>query len=115
MPVQPNIFSLLLPAWQVLPLIALDLRLNRAQSGYSYTGGPSRCSAYWQEFTKCYTNATFPKQCGAERDDYLECVHRTKEKARNATIQAEFERQQARSLQDHKHPSMRRRMAFRLV
>ncbi|KAJ7328828.1 hypothetical protein DFH08DRAFT_316395 [Mycena albidolilacea] len=72
-------------------------------SGYGYAGGPSRCSPYWQEFTKCYTNATYPKQCIPQRDDYLECIHRTKEKARNAAIQAEFERQQARGLQDHKH------------
>ncbi|KAJ7328830.1 hypothetical protein DFH08DRAFT_316450 [Mycena albidolilacea] len=52
---------------------------------------------------QCYTNATYPKQCIPQRDDYLECIHRTKEKARNAAIQAEFERQQARGLQDHKH------------
>ncbi|KAJ6589008.1 hypothetical protein B0H19DRAFT_227633 [Mycena capillaripes] len=72
-------------------------------SGYSYTGGPSRCSAYWQEFTKCYASAEFPKQCVKQRDDYMECIHRTKEKARDAAIQAEFERVKARALKDHKH------------
>ncbi|KAJ7895824.1 hypothetical protein B0H13DRAFT_2034526 [Mycena leptocephala] len=71
-------------------------------SGYSYTGGPSRCSAYWREFTKCYANAEYPRQCADQRDDYLECIHRKKEKARNAAIQAEFEKQQARALKDHK-------------
>ncbi|KAK7028410.1 hypothetical protein R3P38DRAFT_2936214 [Favolaschia claudopus] len=32
-----------------------------------------------------------PRECAAQRDDYLECVHRTKEKARHAAIQAEYE------------------------
>ncbi|KAJ7075283.1 hypothetical protein B0H15DRAFT_867273 [Mycena belliarum] len=72
-------------------------------SGYSYTGGPSRCSAYWQEFTKCYASVDSPKECKLPRDDYLECVHRTKEKARNAQIQAEYVRRQAQALLDHKN------------
>ncbi|KAJ7512860.1 hypothetical protein B0H11DRAFT_1947713 [Mycena galericulata] len=71
-------------------------------SGYSYTGGPSRCSAYWQEFTKCYASADYPSQCAFQRDDYLECVHRTKETARAVAVQAEYARQQAQGLRDHK-------------
>ncbi|KAJ7145983.1 hypothetical protein C8R44DRAFT_756267 [Mycena epipterygia] len=71
-------------------------------SGYSYTGGPSRCSAYWREFTKCYAGADSPRECAPQRDDYMECVHRTKEKARNAEIQAEYVRSQAQALKDHK-------------
>ncbi|KAJ7488988.1 hypothetical protein FB451DRAFT_1080424 [Mycena latifolia] len=71
-------------------------------SGYSYTGGPSRCSAYWQEFTKCYASVDQPQQCALPRDDYMECLHRTKEKARNAMIQAEHVRRQEQALKDHK-------------
>ncbi|KAJ7457690.1 hypothetical protein FB451DRAFT_588260 [Mycena latifolia] len=71
-------------------------------SGYSYTGGPSRCSAYWQEFTKCYASADSARQCALPRDDYMECIHCTKEKARNTQIQAEFVRRQAQALKDHK-------------
>ncbi|KAJ7090746.1 hypothetical protein B0H15DRAFT_948525 [Mycena belliarum] len=71
-------------------------------SGYSYTGGPSRCSAYWQEFTKCYASADAATQCAFQRDDYMECLHRTKEKARNALIQTEFARRQEQELRDHK-------------
>ncbi|KAJ7634956.1 hypothetical protein FB45DRAFT_1025858 [Roridomyces roridus] len=71
-------------------------------SGYSYTGGPSRCSAYWQLFSRCYSDAEFPKQCAAQRDDYLECIQGTKEKARHLAVQAEYERQQAQGLVDHK-------------
>ncbi|KAJ7211158.1 hypothetical protein GGX14DRAFT_363007 [Mycena pura] len=64
--------------------------------------GPSRCSAYWQEFTKCYASVTSPKQCGPQRDDYLECVHRTKEVPRNAALEVAFERQLAQDLKEHK-------------
>ncbi|KAJ7021049.1 hypothetical protein C8F04DRAFT_1126383 [Mycena alexandri] len=72
-------------------------------SGYSYTGGPSRCSAFWREFTKCYATAESPGQCVLQRDDYMECISGKKEKARLATIQAEHEKRQARALKDHKH------------
>ncbi|KAJ7123901.1 hypothetical protein C8R46DRAFT_839572, partial [Mycena filopes] len=72
-------------------------------SGFGYTGGPSRCSAYWREFTKCYATADTPAQCAPQRDDYMECIHRTKEKARIAAIQAEVQKQRARALKDHKH------------
>ncbi|KAJ6570873.1 hypothetical protein DFH09DRAFT_411578 [Mycena vulgaris] len=71
-------------------------------SGYSYTGGPSRCSAYWQEFTKCYADADHATQCGAQRDDYMECLHRTKEVARNEAIQTEYIRKHTQALKDHK-------------
>ncbi|KAJ7285615.1 hypothetical protein C8J57DRAFT_1285353 [Mycena rebaudengoi] len=71
-------------------------------SGFSYTGGPSRCSAYWQEFTKCSANAEFPQQCALQRDDYMECLHRKKEKARVLALQTEAAKQHARALHDHK-------------
>ncbi|KAJ7728970.1 hypothetical protein DFH07DRAFT_757048, partial [Mycena maculata] len=64
--------------------------------------GPSRCSAFWQEFTKCYAGAEYPLQCKAQRDDYLECVHGTKEVPRTAALAAEYERQVEQGLRDHK-------------
>ncbi|KAH7910112.1 hypothetical protein BJ138DRAFT_1114367 [Hygrophoropsis aurantiaca] len=51
-------------------------------SGYGYTGGRSRCFAYWQEFQKCYAQADTPK-----------CLHHTKEIARAKAVKAEFIKQ----------------------
>ncbi|KAG1753586.1 uncharacterized protein EDB91DRAFT_405266 [Suillus paluster] len=62
-------------------------------SGFSYTGGRSRCFAYWQEFSKCYAEADAPSQCRLPADDYLECLHHTKEIARAKAVKAEFIKQ----------------------
>ncbi|KAK1226741.1 hypothetical protein PQX77_010286 [Marasmius sp. AFHP31] len=62
-------------------------------SGFSWTGGRSRCFAYWQEFQKCYVQADFPTDCRPQGDDYMECLHRGKEVARAKAIQDEFIRQ----------------------
>ncbi|KAJ8586798.1 hypothetical protein M405DRAFT_822800 [Rhizopogon salebrosus TDB-379] len=62
-------------------------------SGFSYTGGRSRCFAYWQEFSKCYAGADAPSQCRLQADDYLECLHHTKEIARAKAVKAEFIKQ----------------------
>ncbi|KAG2069113.1 hypothetical protein BDR04DRAFT_717027 [Suillus decipiens] len=62
-------------------------------SGFSYTGGRSRCFAYWQEFSKCYAEADAPSQCRLQADDYLECLHHTKEIARAKAVKAEFIKQ----------------------
>ncbi|KIK96642.1 hypothetical protein PAXRUDRAFT_292966 [Paxillus rubicundulus Ve08.2h10] len=59
-------------------------------SGFSYTGGRSRCFAYWQEFQKCYAQADAPQQCQLQAEDYLECLHHTKEIARANAVKAEF-------------------------
>ncbi|KAI7865683.1 hypothetical protein BDF14DRAFT_1957918 [Spinellus fusiger] len=58
-------------------------------SGFGYNGSRGRCFQFWQEFNKCYANADFPQQCLSERDDYLECLHHTKEYARITRIKAE--------------------------
>ncbi|ORY91856.1 hypothetical protein BCR43DRAFT_558582 [Syncephalastrum racemosum] len=58
-------------------------------SGFGYEGGRGRCFHFWQEFNKCYASADFPQQCLAQRDDYMECLHRTKEFARATRIKAE--------------------------
>ncbi|KAI5123228.1 hypothetical protein M0805_001317 [Coniferiporia weirii] len=59
-------------------------------SGFSFTGGPSRCFAYWQEFSKCYARSDNPKECVAQSEDYLECLHHTKEIERAKAVKAQF-------------------------
>ncbi|KAI9481376.1 MAG: hypothetical protein EXX96DRAFT_566470 [Benjaminiella poitrasii] len=58
-------------------------------SGFGLDGGRGRCFHFWQEFNKCYATADLPRQCLDQRDDYLECLHHTKEFARVARIKAE--------------------------
>ncbi|PWN38726.1 hypothetical protein IE81DRAFT_281644, partial [Ceraceosorus guamensis] len=57
--------------------------------------GPSRCYANWQEFMSCYASADTPTQCIRPRDDYLECLHHTKEMARAKTIREHWIQRQA--------------------
>jgi len=59
-------------------------------SGYSYSGGRSRCFAFWQEFSKCYAGADTPAECVAQAEDYLECLHHTKEIARTKAVREEL-------------------------
>ncbi|TFL04502.1 hypothetical protein BDV98DRAFT_562341 [Pterulicium gracile] len=59
-------------------------------SGFGLSGGTSRCFVYWQEFSKCYTKTDFPQECQPQVDDYLECLHHTKEIERAKTVRAEF-------------------------
>lgn len=56
---------------------------------YFFNAGRGRCFHFWQEFNKCYASADLPQQCLAQRDDYLECLHHTKEFARITRIKAE--------------------------
>ncbi|CAB5391277.1 unnamed protein product [Rhizophagus irregularis] len=55
-------------------------------SGFGYYGNRSRCFTFWQEFRKCYAMADRPEQCTLQMDDYFECLHHTKEKARAKAI-----------------------------
>lgn len=41
--------------------------------------GRNRCYTFWQEFHKCYALADKPEECVLQRDDYLECLHHSKE------------------------------------
>ncbi|KIP04497.1 hypothetical protein PHLGIDRAFT_129475 [Phlebiopsis gigantea 11061_1 CR5-6] len=69
-------------------------------SGFGFNGGPSRCFAFWQEFSKCYASTDSPSQCRAQADDYLECLHRTKEIARAKAVKAEFIKKVAHQAQE---------------
>ncbi|KAH9976213.1 hypothetical protein BGW80DRAFT_1457059 [Lactifluus volemus] len=57
-------------------------------SGFGFNGGRSRCFAFWQEFSKCYAETDNPKECKLQADDYLECLHHTKEACRIARAKA---------------------------
>ncbi|KAI3618534.1 hypothetical protein CBS9595_002897 [Malassezia furfur] len=50
-------------------------------SGFGFNGGPSRCFSFWQDFRKCYVTAESAGECMPQKDDYLECLHHTKEHA----------------------------------
>ncbi|KAH3674229.1 hypothetical protein WICMUC_003471 [Wickerhamomyces mucosus] len=61
-------------------------------SGFGFSGGTSRCFNEWQIFLECYTNAetSRPSDCALYADDYLECLHHSKEKAKVSKIKAEY-------------------------
>ncbi|KAG0236226.1 hypothetical protein BGW42_003871 [Actinomortierella wolfii] len=74
-------------------------------SGYGFNGGRNRCYPYWQEFYKCYALADRPDECVLQRDDYLECLHHSKEILRTKAIQDEHLKQKekrAREAAEHK-------------
>ncbi|KAK4056392.1 hypothetical protein OIO90_002535 [Microbotryomycetes sp. JL221] len=59
-------------------------------SGFGYEGGRSRCFPFWQDFQKCYASADVPTQCVAQKEDYLECLHHTKEISRALQIKTQY-------------------------
>ncbi|KLU88775.1 hypothetical protein MAPG_07759 [Magnaporthiopsis poae ATCC 64411] len=65
-------------------------------SGYGLNGGPSRCFPFWQEVMACYvvnTSAEDPqsrKKCGPILEDYYECLHHKKERARTQALQLAY-------------------------
>ncbi|CAD6575744.1 MAG: hypothetical protein TREMPRED_001485 [Tremellales sp. Tagirdzhanova-0007] len=69
-------------------------------SGFGLNGGRSRCFEFFQEFQKCHSVADDPKQCSTQVEDYLECLHKTKEIARAKEIKAHFLRKQAQETHD---------------
>lgn len=70
--------------------------LLRNQSGFSFKGGRPRCFAFWQEFQKCYASADTPSDCILAKEDYLECLHHTKEIARAKEIKDHWLHRQAK-------------------
>merc|ERR1712080_498925 len=59
-------------------------------SGYPYTGGRSRCFACGQDCQRGYAGADGPEQCALQKEDYLECLHHTKEVQRAMRIKSEY-------------------------
>ncbi|KAJ9114366.1 hypothetical protein QFC20_001509 [Naganishia adeliensis] len=48
----------------------------------------------------CYAGAEDPQECVLQKEDYIECLHRTKEIARAKEIKSHFLQQQAHELGD---------------
>ncbi|QIW96054.1 hypothetical protein AMS68_001572 [Peltaster fructicola] len=69
--------------------------------------GPSRCFPFWQEVLACYvvnTNAdddSGKKKCVPVLEDYYECLHHKKERARVSAIQAAYRRAEQQQSQDN--------------
>ncbi|KDE07291.1 hypothetical protein MVLG_02511 [Microbotryum lychnidis-dioicae p1A1 Lamole] len=59
-------------------------------SGFGYAGGRSRCFAFWQDFSACYSKADMLHECIQPKEDYLECLHRTKEISRAMKIKSQY-------------------------
>ena len=62
--------------------------------GYGAHGGRGRCYDFWLDFVQCVTeNGTRNRHlCELQREDYMECLHRTKQMRRIATVLSEKER-----------------------
>eukprot|EP00049_Salpingoeca_infusionum_P017449 m.353006 g.353006 ORF g.353006 m.353006 type:complete len:86 (+) comp16663_c0_seq1:96-353(+) len=59
-------------------------------------GGEGRCYRFWQDFVACTKkNGGEKAVCVPAKEDYLECLHHTKQNARLAKVEAEMKRQQA--------------------
>ncbi|EEF39265.1 conserved hypothetical protein [Ricinus communis] len=48
-------------------------------SGWGITGNKGRCYDFWVDFSECMSRCREPKDCGLLREDYLECLHHSKE------------------------------------
>ncbi|KAF8182068.1 hypothetical protein BJ912DRAFT_602358 [Pholiota molesta] len=72
-------------------------------SGFSWGGGRSRCFSYWQEFQKCYAQTDHPSECAPQRQDYLECLHHSKQNQRNSAVLAEYTRKAEQLAKEQQH------------
>ncbi|MQL94376.1 hypothetical protein Taro_027019 [Colocasia esculenta] len=48
-------------------------------SGWGITGNKGRCYDFWNDFSECMSRCREPKDCALLREDYLECLHHSKE------------------------------------
>ncbi|MBA0805382.1 hypothetical protein Gohar_004901, partial [Gossypium harknessii] len=48
-------------------------------SGWGINGNKGRCYDFWVDFSACMSRCREPKDCGLLREDYLECLHHSKE------------------------------------
>lgn len=48
-------------------------------SGWGITGNKGRCYDFWIDFSECMSQCREPKDCALLREDYLECLHHSKE------------------------------------
>ncbi|KAJ4819198.1 NADH-ubiquinone oxidoreductase-like protein [Rhynchospora pubera] len=62
-------------------------------SGWGITGNKGRCYDFWVDFSECMSRCREPKDCHLLREDYLECLHHSKEFQRRNRIYKEEQRQ----------------------
>ncbi|KAH7837198.1 hypothetical protein Vadar_010903 [Vaccinium darrowii] len=76
---------------------AHNLKSNRdwrgMASGWGITGNKGRCYDFWMDFSECMSRCREPKDCSLLREDYLECLHHSKEFQRRNRIYKEEQRQ----------------------
>ncbi|CAG7849823.1 SubName: Full=Uncharacterized protein {ECO:0000313/EMBL:CCA73179.1} [Serendipita indica DSM 11827] len=71
-------------------------------SGYGINGGQSRCFPFWQAVVKCYAETDRPGKCTLFKEDYNECLHHRKARAREQAIRREFQKLQAEGVAEMK-------------
>ncbi|KAG8847453.1 hypothetical protein FRB91_011740 [Serendipita sp. 411] len=69
-------------------------------SGYGINGGQSRCFPFWQAVAKCYAETDRPGNCTLMKEDYIECLHHRKARAREQTIRREFNKVRTEGLEE---------------
>lgn len=62
-------------------------------SGWGINGNKGRCYDFWLDFSSCMSRCRQPSDCGLLREDYLECLHHSKEFQRRNRIYKEEQRQ----------------------
>ncbi|KAK4389958.1 NADH dehydrogenase [ubiquinone] iron-sulfur protein 5-A [Sesamum angolense] len=61
--------------------------------GWEITGNKGRCYDFWIDFSDCMSRCREPKDCALLREDYLECLHHSKEFQRRNGVYKEEQRQ----------------------
>ncbi|KAF3556424.1 hypothetical protein F2Q69_00010238 [Brassica cretica] len=65
---------------------------NQMASGWGITGNKGRCYDFWMDFSECMSHCREPKDCSLLREDYLECLHHSKEFQRRNRVYKEEQR-----------------------
>ncbi|KAJ3669281.1 hypothetical protein LUZ60_011231 [Juncus effusus] len=69
-------------------------RKNSAMaSGWGINGNKGRCYDFWVDFSECMSRCRQPTDCHLLREDYLECLHHSKEFQRRNRVYKEEQRQ----------------------
>ncbi|GJN15475.1 hypothetical protein PR202_gb02395 [Eleusine coracana subsp. coracana] len=62
-------------------------------SGWGINGNKGRCYDFWVDFSECMSRCRQPSDCALLREDYMECLHHSKEFQRRNRIYKEEQRQ----------------------
>lgn len=56
-------------------------------SGFGVFTERGRCFPFWQDFMACYDSSKYPtRECKLQLEDYMECLHHTKEVCQAPTV-----------------------------